>query len=406
MRQVCAGILSVFLAGISAPSASGYAFGYAVGDMRLGADLSGGTACPQMTRLNLFVAGGMRRQWSTELGTNPSTIITQDKTASGMLNEIEATITQSVGIWTGVSGTTLTPSVMGPLTRTSSQNACSASDGENSICFDQNDPAFTTGVLAFTRVTTADSIGEQPALNHPPAAFVGEILDADVLLRPGDPTAVFATPGALAGNPQAYDLESVLTHEIGHSLGFEHSDVWRAMMFPFVQPAGQFLGSRPTTQAPDASLSDDDRTGLRVLYPDPADTTHIGVIRGRILPANTISLAGQAGVTGIFASQVVAVDAASGVVIAATRGGWTCSDPGPPLFDGSYSVERLPVGAGRAYEIYVEPFTGPEDASDVSATLARICRNAASDPGWPGTFACTVPTVNVNFGVRIRPPDE
>jgi hypothetical protein len=56
-----------------------------------------------------------------------------------------------------------------------------------------------------------------------------------------------------------------------------------------------------TVQQPDAPLGDDDRTGLRVLYPDPADTVHTGSIQGRILPANSLSLPGSPpGVTGKF----------------------------------------------------------------------------------------------------------
>src|SRR5208282_4275582 len=93
--------------------------------------------------------------------------------------------------------------------------------------------------------------------------------------------------------PAAYDLESVLTHEIGHLLGFGHSAVWSAAMFPFVPAPGTFLGSRPTPQVPDAPLSDDDETAVRVLYPDPSDSTHIGSISGHVLPANPLALSDE-----------------------------------------------------------------------------------------------------------------
>ena len=66
-------------------------------------------------------------------------------------------------------------------------------------------------------------------------------------------------------------------------------------MFPFAPPPGQFTGTRPTTQSPDAQLSDDDRTGLRVLYPDLSDTVHVGTISGHVLPANPLSLSAVAG---------------------------------------------------------------------------------------------------------------
>ena len=181
---------------------------------------------------------------------------------------------------------------MATLARTTDAIACSSADGLNTICLDQNDGAFTTGVISFTRVTTADSIGDQPVPNHSASTFVGEIVDADIVLNPTNSAGVFATPAMLSANPQANDLESVLTHELGHFFGLEHTAVWSGMMFPFVPAPGTFDGPRPTLQTPDAPLSDDDRTGLRVLYPDATDATHIGTISGRILPANPLSLAG------------------------------------------------------------------------------------------------------------------
>ena len=111
----------------------------------------------------------------------------------------------------------------------------------------------------------------------------------------------------------AFDMESILTHEMGHALGFSHSAVWSAMMFPFAPTVGTFSGIRPSQGQPDAPLGEDDRTGLRVLYPDPSDTLHVGAIRGHILNANPLSLpASPRGVTGVFGSHVVAVDAATG----------------------------------------------------------------------------------------------
>jgi hypothetical protein len=399
---VCLALLN--LPGVLVPAAQGYALNYTVADMRQPAAQSGGSACPRRNRFNAAAQGAINRRWSTSLGAKPVSILTQDQTPDGRLNEIENVIQTSFSAWTGVTGTILTGSALAPLARTATQAACSSSDALNTICFNQNDPAFTVGVLAFTRVMTADTIGAQPFPNNPLASFVGEILDADILLRPGDSAATFATPAALPGQPNAYDLESVLVHELGHFFGLGHSGVWRGMMYPFVPPRGQYLGDRPTAQAPDAPLADDDRTGLRALYPDPADGVHVGSIRGRILPANPLSLPLRpAGVTGIFGAHVVAVDANTGAVVAATLSGWSCSDPGPPQFDGSYVLERLPVGPNQSYKIYVEPLDGPVDAGEVSGPLAGLCRNVFTDPGWPAQFNCVVPDVDTNFTTRVRP---
>ena len=407
-RQVRSGLsialACLFLIQITAASAGAYSLGSTVADMRQAPSLSGGTSCPQLTRFAVSTAGTINRQWSTVLGTSPVTILTVDQSAAGQLNEIESVIQQSLAIWTGVAGTSLTPASLGTLQRTAVQNACTSSDGLNSICFDQDDSAFVVGVLAFTRVVSADISGEQLSSGTLPSTFVGEILDADVLLRPGDATTTFATPAALLSNPNAYDLESILTHELGHSFGFSHSAVWSAMMFPFAPAPGQFTGVRPSTQQPDAPLSDDDRTGLRVLYPDPSDATHAGAISGHVLPANPLVLpASPPGVTGIFPAQVVAVDNATGAVAAATIAGWSCSDPGPAKFDGSYSFERLPVGPSQTYQIYAEPLDGSVTLGDIIESSTWVCRNAASDPGWPAQYACTVPPSAAPFSARILP---
>ncbi len=258
---------------------------------------------------------------------------------------------------------------------------CLWADGVNSICFNQADLAFTPGVLAFTRVMTADRIGVQFG-SGAPSSEVGEILDADIYFNPSDSGTSYATPLALTGTPSAYDMESILTHEMGHALGFSHSAVWSAMMFPFAPTVGTFSGTRPSQAQPDAPLGEDDRTGLRILYPDPSDTLRVGAVRGHILNANPLSLpASPPGVTGVFGSHVVAVDTASGAVVGATIGGWSCSDPGPAQFDGSYAIERLPTGS--SYQVYAEPLNGAVDPSQISNATASVCRNSTSDPGWP-----------------------
>ncbi|HVS89412.1 MAG TPA: matrixin family metalloprotease [Candidatus Acidoferrum sp.] len=398
-QKTLASTFAVFYGFCAAPAAQAYAFNEIVPDVRQPVAVSGGSACPVGSH-RLTAAGSIAVRWSTALGTNPMTIITQNQTANGRLNEIEQVINTALGVWTGVSGTTLLPASLAPLTRVANATAC-GSDGVNSICFDQPDMAFTPGVLAFTRVITADQIGVQLG-SGPAATQVGQILDADVYFNPGDSRVTFATPAALPTTLAAYDLESVLTHELGHFLGFSHSAVWSAMMYPFAPAPGTITGARPTAQQPDAPLGEDDRTGLRVLYADPLDMVHTGLIQGRILPANSLSLpASPPGVTGILGAQVVAVDAASGAVIGGTIGGWSCAAPGPAQFDGSYEIDRLPVG--HSYTVYAEPLNGAVDPSQVSNATASLCRNPTTDPGWPPLQGCVVPGVDTGFTTRTRP---
>jgi hypothetical protein len=397
-------IACLFLIQISAAHTRAYDLGTTVADMRQGASQSGGTSCPQLTRFDLSTAGEINRLWSTSLGASPATILTADQTPDGQLNEIESVIQESLSVWTGVSGALLAPSSLGPLQRLSLAAACSSSDGLNTICFNQDDLGFTLGVLAFTRVVSADTVGQQASPNVAASTFAGQILDADILLLPGNPNATFATPAALPVNPNAYDLESILIHELGHSFGFNHSGVWGAMMFPFAPPPGQMTGTRPTAQFPDAPLSDDDRTGLRILYPDATDSVHIGAISGRVLPANPLALPiSPAGVTGIFPAQVVALDNATGTVAAAVLAGWSCGDPGPAQFDGSFSLQRLKVGTSQSYQIYAEPLDGPVVLGNVIYNLTSLCRNSSTDPGWPERHGCRVPLSTAPFSARIRP---
>ncbi|HLZ91052.1 MAG TPA: matrixin family metalloprotease [Candidatus Acidoferrum sp.] len=391
-------LLSALFVTATAQSAAGYAFNQVIPDVRQPVSLSGGSACPVRAH-QLSASSSIAVRWSTALSTSPVSIITQNQTTATRLTEIEQVISESLAVWTGVTGTTLNPATLAPLARVSSQNAC-GSDGLNSICFDQADMAFTPGVLAFTRVITSDALGEQIG-SGPIATQLGQILDADVYFDPTDSQIAFATPAALPTSPQAYDLQSVLTHELGHFFGFSHSAVWSAMMYPYAPAPGTFTGPRPTLQQPDAPLADDDRTGLRILYPDPGDAVNVGTISGRILPANPLSLPlSPPNVTGIFGAHVVALDQASGAVIAATIGGWSCAAPGPAQFDGAYELDHLPIN--RSYTVYAEPLDGVVSPAQISPAIATLCRNSATDPGWPPLQACVVPSANISFTTRTR----
>jgi hypothetical protein len=399
VRRISASAFTLFYAMWFAPIAQAYSFDMIVPDVRQPPAISGGSACPVQAH-QLTAAGSIAVRWSTALSTSPVTVVTQNQTAAGRLTEIEQTITQTMAVWTGVTGTTLLPATFAPLTRTATQNAC-GSDGLNSICFDQADGAFTPGVLAFTRIITTDRLGIQVG-SSPVATQLGQILDADIYFNPSDSNTTYATPQALPTAPNSYDLESLLTHEMGHFLGFSHSAVWSAIMFPFAPAPGTIAGTRPTGQQPDAPLGDDDRTGLRVLYPNPADTVHLGSLHGRILPANPLVLPpSPPGVTGIFGAQVIAVDAASGAVAGASFGGWSCASPGPAQFDGTYEIDGLAVG--HSYTVYAEPLNGAVDPSQISNAIVSLCRNTMTDPGWPPLQACEVPPVDTTLTTRTRP---
>jgi Matrixin len=368
--------------------------------------------CPQPNRWNLSLAAPLNRRWSTAMPAliSPTVLTVAPQNSPAQIIEIGQAITDSFGAWSGVTGTTFNaktyPGLVAPLVQVTAANSCtddaeSDVDGLNTICFNQSSAGFTSGVLAFTRTITANAPGASVGSSGP-AAFAGQILDADTLFR-NDGQATFATPAALmtTQGQGAYDLESLLIHELGHWMGLDHSAVIRAMMFPFAPPPGQYLGYRPVSSVPDGPLADDDRTGIRAQYPDPNDTLNVGAIRGRIIPANPFALATLAApspaspVTGMVGAHVVAVDAATGAVIAGTLGGWSCDPDNPPTqFDGSFNLERLPVG--RNYNLYAEPLVGLAVPGDFSDVITGLCSSSAAP-------ACAPPPMSTNFNVRILP---
>jgi len=363
--------------------------------------------CPAPDLWNLSLASPLNRRWSTTLPIGPVTILTVAAQGTpAQTSEIEQAISDSFGAWSGVTGTTFNatayPGLIAPLGEVSDPNSClndseTNATGLNTICFNQSSDAFSTGVLAITRVITANAPGASIGASGP-AVFAGQILESDTLFR-NDGQATFATPAALAtsAGAGAYDFESVLIHEIGHWFGLDHSAVWRAIMFPYAPPPGVFLGNRPTAQAPDGPLADDDRTGIRALYPDPNDAVNIGAISGQVLPANPFALATLpptpgTSVTGIFGANVVAVDAGTGSVIASTLSGWNCNSQAAALrFDGSYEIERLPVG--HSYLIYAEPLVGLAAPSDFNVALNDLCSSSSPE--------CTMPAVDTNFNPQF-----
>ncbi len=368
------------------------------------------TACPAPDRWNLSSSSPTQLQWSTSLASDQQILTVAPLGSPAQLQEIQSVIQTALNAWTGVASTaanpTITPGVVGPIGTTSTQNACtnddgSNADGVNTVCFDQSSEDFTIGVLAFTRTITANAPGVSVGAGGP-AAFAGQLLDSDTLFN-NTGQVTFATPGVIA-TPQgvgSYDLASLLTHELGHYFGLDHSAVRRAIMFPFAPPPGTMIGTPPSASSPDSQLSDDDRTGLRVLYPNPAETLYLGTIRGHVLPANPFALAifppsapGE-NVTGIFGTQVVALNADTGAVVAATLGGWSCDNANPAVvFDGSYEIDRLPVGAN--YIVYAEPLDGLATGSSFYEASNGLCSAAQ-------TNACTAPPVNTNFTTRIKP---
>jgi hypothetical protein len=104
-------------------------------------------------------------------------------------------------------------------------------------------------ILAFSK-----DAANAPALTRVFYDNRGQITEADIVLNPMQSFSSDHSPGT-------YDLETVLTHEIGHLLGLKHSYVPSAAMFDGVLKNNVVVfDARPTT------LSKDDVTKIRGLY--------------------------------------------------------------------------------------------------------------------------------------------
>lgn len=139
----------------------------------------------------------------------------------------------------------------------------------------------------------------------------GAILDTDIIINPA---YAFSTDGSTA-----YDLQSVMTHELGHSLSANHTGLLGASMFQL--NSGQRF------------LTADDLAFVNSTYPLPSGAAVFGTISGMV----------TSGGAPVPYALLTAFDTSAGVTV----GGVT--NP-----DGTYSFQ-VPPGN---YQMYAEPLNG------------------------------------------------
>ncbi|MDP9053356.1 MAG: matrixin family metalloprotease [Acidobacteriota bacterium] len=170
-----------------------------------------------------------------------------------------------------------------------------------------SDLSYVGGALAITVNLHLNSNGLYKGTN----VAKGGIVDSDIILNPA---YSFSTDGSTA-----YDLQSVMLHELGHALGANHSGLLGSMMYQ--APISRFL----TT---------DDLAFVNSAYPPASGGVQYGTISG------TVTTAGGGGVPYAL---LTAIDSATGVTI----GGATNAS-------GAYSFQA-PAGN---YQVYAEPLNG------------------------------------------------
>ncbi len=179
----------------------------------------------------------------------------------------------------------------------------------------------------------------------------GQIIETDITLNSN---IEFAT-----NTESAYFVGNVLTHEFGHSIGFDHSEAFRSTMFYSL-----FLGQ--------STISSDGKAGAYSLYPSGPIK---GTIRGRVIGGTVENP------VGIFGAFVQAYSTQTGELMASVV----------TLDDGTFEIKGLTRGV--QYYLYVKPL-------ELLSTISKYYSSARNDFCGPnsarvsyrGTFFSTCDT--------------
>ncbi len=202
-----------------------------------------------------------------------------------------------------------------------------------------------------------------------------KIIAADVLFNP----SFLSANGGLGTDaaPQIWDVQSVITHEFGHTMGMRHSGLPSSTMF-FSVPSGTEY----------RTLEEDDVAWIGFRYPRPTYATNRGSISGTIMDGEVSPSIPVAG------ALVILENVATGERI------HTYSDENgnylsPGLVSGSYRVGIQPLDG------FVEGIPGMTPAN-VSRYLSTVANNTSfTEELWSGSLESAVESANTSADVSV-----
>ena len=294
MKGACAGLMAFVALIGAAPAARAY--------LKLGRELNGRTV-------------GLR--WTSM----PVRYFVTNRDVPGVTaNQLQAAAQQGFAAWARVPGVALSAQFVG---FTGAEPF--VDDGINVIGFrERPDLERTLGATTFQ----FDDV-------------TGQLIESDIFLN-----STFDWSVASAGSAGRFNVQSLVTHEIGHLHGLGHSalgetelqptggrkvDATQAIMFPIAFPAGNIDDRNPKP---------DDAAGLGEIYASAAFNRQFGQINGRV------TLDGR----GLFGAHVTAFNSVTGALI----GGFSLDS------QGNFSIGGLAAGV---YVVRAEPL----DDADISS---------------------------------------
>ncbi len=309
---------------------------------------------PAVTSAYLTLGTTVNGRSVTTRWTPPIKYFVTNRSVDGVTaNQLQTVVAQSFGTWAAV------PTANTSATFTGFTNAEPVRDDGATVIGFQAHPELdrTLGVTTFTLDRTT-----------------GALVEADIFLN-----SLFDWSTAANGETNRFDVQSIVTHELGHLLGLGHSLLGEteirptggrrvlgksSVMFPIAYAVG-------TTQ--DRFLHDDDKAALSVTYPTPQFLQNTGSVSGRV------TLDGA----GIFGAHVVAFNTKTQELV----GGFSLNA------NGEFAIDGLTPGI---YVLRVEPL----DDADVSSFFDG---DARVELGFKATFHSKLVTVPYGgFGESVE----